>query len=166
MAYPPKDGHPSGTNRARRALTSFIRRTLLQKTPNQKKWRLRECLHVYSLLERLDLDVFQRRFHRTQSTATPPTNCASGRIGWLHPQATKVCRKITINGTIFFSQTAISILVISNGNSFRVLFVTKLLPYILVEKCINILALETASPQGTGTVPIVSAQCRSVRACV
>jgi len=37
----------------------------------------------------------------------------------------------------------------------------KLLPYILVEKYIDILALELAS-QGTSTVPVVSAHCRSL----
>ena len=52
---------------------------------------------------------------------------------------------ITISDTIFFSQTAISILVISNRNSFRVLF-DKVLPYLLFEKYIFILALEVASP--------------------
>jgi len=41
-------------------------------------------------------------------------------------------------------KTAISILVISNHNSFRVLLI-KLLPYILFEKYIYILALELAS---------------------
>jgi len=38
----------------------------------------------------------------------------------------------------------------------------KLLPYILFEKCINILALEIASPGNRGTVPIVSAHFRSL----
>jgi len=42
--------------------------------------------------------------------------------------------------TIFFSSTAISRLVISTHNSFRGCLI-KLLPYILFEKCINILAL-------------------------
>jgi len=46
---------------------------------------------------------------------------------------------------MFFSYTAISILVISNHNSFRVP-IDKLLPYILFEKYINILALEMDSP--------------------
>ena len=52
--------------------------------------------------------------------------------------------KIIINDTIFFSYTAISILVISNHNSFGCCL-TKLLPCILFEKCINILASEMAS---------------------
>ena len=60
--------------------------------------------------------------------------------------------KIIVNDTIkFFSQTAISTLVSSNHNSFRVLF-DKLLLCILFEKYINVLAL-----QWTGTVPAVSA---------
>ena len=37
MVYPPEDGHPSRyTNRARRALTSFIRRTPLTTTPRRQ----------------------------------------------------------------------------------------------------------------------------------
>jgi len=52
-----------------------------------------------------------------------------------------------INGTIhLFLKTAISILVISNHTSFRVLFEKKLLPYFLFEKYICILALKMASP--------------------
>jgi len=35
MVYPPKDGHPSHTNRARRRLTSFMRRTTLATTPRR-----------------------------------------------------------------------------------------------------------------------------------
>ena len=46
----------------------------------------------------------------------------------------------------FVFKTAISILVISNHNSFRVLFEKKLLPYILFEKYIYIFGLEMASP--------------------
>jgi len=50
--------------------------------------------------------------------------------------------KIIVNDTIkFFSQTAISTLVGSNHNSFRVLF-DKLLLCILFEKYINVLALQ------------------------
>ena len=53
---------------------------------------------------------------------------------------------IIVNDTIsLFFKTAISILVISNRNSFRVLF-DKVLPYLLFEKYIFILALEVASP--------------------
>jgi len=55
--------------------------------------------------------------------------------------------KIIINDTIiFFFETAISILLISNHNSFRVLF-DKIasVGYILFEKYINILASEMAS---------------------
>ena len=44
--------------------------------------------------------------------------------------------KIIINNTINLFLAAISILVISNHNSFRVLFVTKSLPCILFEKYI------------------------------
>ena len=33
MVYPPADGHPSSTNRARRRVTSLIRRTTLNTTP-------------------------------------------------------------------------------------------------------------------------------------
>jgi len=55
--------------------------------------------------------------------------------------------KIIINNTInLFSETAISILVISNHNCFRVLFGAKLLPHIAFENCIYILALEMARP--------------------
>ena len=36
MVYPPEDGHPSGTNRAGRALTSFMRRTPLTTTPRRQ----------------------------------------------------------------------------------------------------------------------------------
>ena len=36
MAYPPEDGHPPSTNRARRALTSFMRRTPLTTTPRRQ----------------------------------------------------------------------------------------------------------------------------------
>jgi len=53
--------------------------------------------------------------------------------------------EIIINDTIFF-KTGISISVISNHNSFRECCLIKLLPYVLFEKCINILALEVASP--------------------
>jgi len=50
--------------------------------------------------------------------------------------------KIIINDTIYlFLKTAISISLISNHNSFRVLFEKKLLRYILSEKYIYILAL-------------------------
>jgi len=46
-----------------------------------------------------------------------------------------------------FFKTTISILVISDHNSFRVLFILiKLLPNILFQKYIYILALEMASP--------------------
>jgi len=52
---------------------------------------------------------------------------------------------MTINDTInLFLQIALSILVISNHNSFRALF-EKLLPYIFFEKYISIFALEMAS---------------------
>jgi len=47
--------------------------------------------------------------------------------------------------TGLFFKAVISILVISNHTSFRVLF-EKMLPYILFEKYIYILALEMASP--------------------
>ena len=57
--------------------------------------------------------------------------------------------KIIINDPINLFLTAISILVISNHNSFRVLFdiiaIITLLPCILFEKYTNILALEMAS---------------------
>jgi len=52
---------------------------------------------------------------------------------------------IIINDTIFL-KTAVSILLILNYNSFLVLFDNILLPYILFEKYIHILALEMASP--------------------
>jgi len=56
-------------------------------------------------------------------------------------------RKIIKNTTInLIFKTAIGILVIANHNCFRVLFEKKLLPYVLFEKCIYILALEMASP--------------------
>ena len=35
MVYPPEDGYPSSTNRARRALTLFMRRTPLATTPRR-----------------------------------------------------------------------------------------------------------------------------------
>jgi len=53
----------------------------------------------------------------------------------------KIIKKMSL-----FFKTAISILVISNHNSYGVLF-DKLLPYILFEKYIYILALETARPE-------------------
>ena len=53
-------------------------------------------------------------------------------------------QKIIINESIFFCD-AISILVISNHNSFRVLF-DKIASVYFFEKYINILALEMASP--------------------
>jgi len=56
-----------------------------------------------------------------------------------------VCQKLINNTTNLFFETAVSILVISNHNSFRVLF-EKLLPYTFFEKYIYILALKTASP--------------------
>jgi len=70
--------------------------------------------------------------------------------------------KIIINDTINFFFKAISILLISNYNSFRVCLV-KLLPYILFEKYIYILAIQMASPGkqhcanyiGTLSFPIV-----------
>jgi len=44
MAYPPEDGHPSQhTNRARRGLTSFMRRTPLTTTPRRQKNPLNEA---------------------------------------------------------------------------------------------------------------------------
>jgi len=48
----------------------------------------------------------------------------------------------------FFSYTAISVLVISNHNGFRVLFdkIASVGAYILFEKYINILSLEMAIP--------------------
>jgi len=58
-------------------------------------------------------------------------------------------RKIIVNNTVkFIFKTAISILLISNHNSFRVLF-DKIasVPYMLFEKYIYILALEMASPE-------------------
>jgi len=63
--------------------------------------------------------------------------------------------KIIINNTINLFLTEISILVISNHNSFRVQF-DKIASYVLFEKYICILALKMASP-GTSTVPVVSA---------
>ena len=58
--------------------------------------------------------------------------------------------KIIINNTMYaylFFKTTISILVISDHNGFRVLFILiKLLPNILFQKYIYILALEMASP--------------------
>jgi len=64
----------------------------------------------------------------------------------IQPMGNESMPKIIINDTIiFFSSTAISISVISNHNSFRVLFDKKTIPYILFEKCIYILAVETAS---------------------
>ena len=63
--------------------------------------------------------------------------------------------------SVYFFKTAISILLMSNHNSFRVLFEKKLLPYILFQKYIYILASEMASP-GKGTVPVVSAHFRSL----
>jgi len=70
--------------------------------------------------------------------------------------------KIIINNTRnSFRKTAIGILLISNHNSFRVLFdKKKLLPYVLFRKYrpIYILALEFMASRGTSTVPIVSAQ--------
>jgi len=54
----------------------------------------------------------------------------------------------------------ISILVISNDNSFRVLF-DKIVSVYFIWKYIYILALEMAS-LGTSTVPIVSAHFRSL----
>jgi len=64
--------------------------------------------------------------------------------------------KIILSNTrsLFFS-TAISILVISNHNSFRVPFDKIASVYFIWKKCIYILA------SGTGTVPIVSAHFRS-----
>ena len=59
----------------------------------------------------------------------------------------------------FFSYTAVSILVVSNHNSFRVLF-GKIASLYFFEKYINILALEILA-QETGTVPVVSAHFRS-----
>jgi len=54
---------------------------------------------------------------------------------------------ITNNTISLFVKTAISILALSNHNSFRVLF-DEIASYILFEKCrpIHILALEMASP--------------------
>jgi len=53
---------------------------------------------------------------------------------------------IIINNTVNLFSYAVSILVISNHNSFRVVFEKKLLPSILFEKYTYILALEMASP--------------------
>jgi len=36
MVYPPKDGHPSSTNRAQCTVTSFMRRTTLATTPSRQ----------------------------------------------------------------------------------------------------------------------------------
>ena len=58
---------------------------------------------------------------------------------------------------MFFSETAISILVISNRNSFRVLF-DKIASVYFIRKCINISALEMASPGNCAN--IVSADSR------
>jgi len=55
--------------------------------------------------------------------------------------------KIIINDTIFFSETAISILVISNQNSARVLFYEIAFVYFIWKININILALEMACPE-------------------
>ena len=63
-------------------------------------------------------------------------------------------QKIVINDTIFFPQTAISILVISNHENFIVLL-DKIASYILFEKCINILALEMASPRNRHCVSYI-----------
>ena len=61
-----------------------------------------------------------------------------------------------------FSLTAISILVISSHNTFRVLFDIIASVYFIWEKYINILSLEMDSPGNRGTVPIVSAHFRSI----
>jgi len=61
---------------------------------------------------------------------------------------------------IYF-KTAISILLISSHDSFRVLFDKIASVYILFEKYIHILALEMTS-HGTGTAPIGSAHFRSL----
>jgi len=62
-----------------------------------------------------------------------------------------------VNNTInIFFETAIGILVISEHNSFRVRF-DKMLPYILFEKYIYILALEMASPGNQHCVNCIGA---------
>jgi len=68
--------------------------------------------------------------------------------------------KIIINDTNLYFKTAISMLVISNHNSFRVLF-DKIAFVHFVWKIYLHLAFEMAS-QGTSTVPVVSAHFRSL----
>ena len=66
--------------------------------------------------------------------------------------------KIIINDTIIFILNwAINILIISNHDSFRVLFHKVASVFLSFEKYVNILALEMAR-QGRGTQPIVLAR--------
>jgi len=65
--------------------------------------------------------------------------------------------KIVINNAINYSLTAIGNLVISNHNSFRVVFEKKLLPCILFENIFFYFSIRNGQPGETSTVPIVSA---------
>ena len=72
-----------------------------------------------------------------------------------------MCAKIILNRTIdLFLKTAISVLLISNHNGFRVLF-DKIASVYFIFKDIVICQHWKRPAQGTGTVPVVSAQCRS-----
>jgi len=68
--------------------------------------------------------------------------------------------------TQYFFKTAISILVISNHNSFPVLFAKPASEYILFEKNISIFLQWKWPAQGCSTVPVVSAHFRSLFAYV
>jgi len=71
-----------------------------------------------------------------------------------------VPKNIINNAIKLFLKAAISSSAISNRNRFRVLFVKKLLTYILFEKYIFIFQHWKWPARGTGTVPIVSAHFR------
>ena len=70
--------------------------------------------------------------------------------------------RIIINDAVNLFFKPVSIFLISNHNSFRVLFDKIASVYFISKKCIYILASEIAIAQVTSTVPIVSTYCRSL----
>ena len=99
MVYPPEDGHPSSTNRARRALTSFMRRTPLTTMPRRQRSDAR-----LSWLSWVRTDIEEQRWKRGYYTCVEWRTCrrtwrsvtawyasSSTTRPWVEPAASAAC---------------------------------------------------------------------------